>query len=155
MQWHQVLNDPTLQNLPFKVELDGLGQLLMSPASNAHGAIQADLSAMLKTKFRRRGRVYAECSIQTHEGVRVADVAWASPEFVAEHGDRTPFPCAPELCIEIVSPSNSKAAIANKVHLYFAHGAQEIWVVSLKRKVTVYAHGMQVARSQLVGTMEF
>lgn len=67
MQWHQVLNDPTLRNLPFKVELDGLGQLLMSPASNAHGAIQADLSAMLKTRFRRRGRVYAECSIQTHE----------------------------------------------------------------------------------------
>ena len=57
--------------------------------------------------------------------------------------------------MEIVSPSNSKAATANKVHLYFAHGAQEIWVVSLKRKVTVYAHGMEAARSQLVGNVEF
>lgn len=155
MQWHQVLSDSTLQNLPFKIELDGLGQLLMSPASNAHGAIQADLSAMLKAKFRRRGRVYAECSIQTHEGVRVADVAWASPEFVADHADCTPFPRAPELCIEIVSPSNSKAAIANKIHLYFAHGAQEVWVVTLKRKVTIHARGLAVERSQLVSNISF
>ncbi len=150
MQWHQVLTNPALKNLPFKIELDRLGQLLMSPASNAHGAIQADLAAVLKGKFKQRGRVYSECSIQTQDGVRVADVAWASDTFVAAHANATPFPFAPELCIEIVSPSNSKAAIAHKVQLYFAQGASEVWVVSLKRAVTFYAAGQPAERSKLV-----
>ena len=154
MQWHQVLTNPALKNLPFKIELDRLGQLLMSPASNAHGAIQADLAALLKNKFKRRGRVYSECSIQTQDGVRVADVAWASGAFVAQHADATPFPAAPELCIEIVSPSNSKAAIANKVRLYFSQGAHEVWVVTLKRVVTVYIGGKPAERSGLVGRID-
>jgi hypothetical protein len=32
--------------------------------------------------------------------VRVPDVAWASPEFIARHGVTTPFPSAPEICAE-------------------------------------------------------
>jgi Uma2 family endonuclease len=155
MQWHQVLTNPALKNLPFKIELDRLGQLLMSPASNAHGAIQADLAAMLKSKFKQRGRVYSECSIQTQDGVRVADVASVSDTFVAAHADATPFPSAPELCVEIVSPSNSKAAIAHKVQLYFAQGAQEVWVVSLKRVLAIYADGKLAERSRLVSRIAF
>ena len=88
------------------------------------------------------------------DGVRVADVAWASGAFVAEHADATPFPAAPELCIEIVSPSNSKAAIANKVRLYFSQGAHEVWVVTLKRVVTVYIGGKPAERSGLVGRID-
>jgi Uma2 family endonuclease len=155
MQWHQVLTSPALKNLPFKIELDRLGQLLMLPASNAHGGIQADLAAMLKGRFKHRGRVHAKCSIQTQDGVRVADVAWASDAFVAAHADATPFPSAPDLCVEIVSPSNSKAAIAHKVQLYFAQGAQEVWVVSTKRVLAIYADGKFAERSRLVSCIAF
>jgi hypothetical protein len=36
---------------------------------------------------------------------------------LAKHGDTTPFPEAPEICIEIVSPSNSDDEIRDKTQL--------------------------------------
>lgn len=151
MQWHQVLTNPALKNLPFKIQLYRLGQLLMLRAPNAHGAIRADLAALLKNKFIGSGLIHSECSIQTQDSVLVAHVAWATDAFVPEHGDATPFPMAPELCIETLSPSNSKAAIAHKVRLYFAQGASEVWVVARKRGVAVYSDGKLAERSKLVG----
>ena len=57
-----------------------------------------------------QGEVIAECSIQTSEGVKVADIAWASTEFINEFAYKTPYPKAPEICVEIVSPSNYTGA---------------------------------------------
>jgi Uma2 family endonuclease len=149
MQWSEVLETPYLQNLPFKIELNKFGQILMSPASNRHGSIQVEIGALFLRKL-PKGRTFSECSIQTRDGVRVADVAWASAEFLARHGDVTPFPQAPELCVEIVSPSNTKAEIDYKVSLYFAQGAQEVWVVSLQKKVTIYVGGLPAAKSKFL-----
>jgi Uma2 family endonuclease len=149
MQWSEVLETPYLQNLPFKIELNKFGQILMSPASNRHGSIQVEIGALLLRKL-PKGKTFSECSIQTRDGVRVADVAWASAEFLARHGDVTPFPQAPELCVEIVSPSNTKAEIDYKVSLYFAQGAQEVWVVSLQKKVTIYVGGLPAAKSKFL-----
>jgi Uma2 family endonuclease len=149
MQWSEVLETPYLQNLPFKIELNKFGQILMSPASNRHGSIQVEVGALFLRKL-PKGRTFSECSIQTRDGVRVADVAWASADFLARHGDVTPFPQAPELCVEIVSPSNTKAEIDYKVSLYFAQGAQEVWVVSLQKKVTIYVGGLPAAKSKFL-----
>ena len=35
---------------------------------------------------------------------------------------------APEICIEVLSPSNSAAEIAEKRALYFDAGAAEVWI---------------------------
>jgi Uma2 family endonuclease len=147
MQWSEVIANPYLRNLPFKIELNGFGQVLMSPASNTHGMVQSDIGYLFRSKL-PKGRVITECSILTRDGVRVADVAWASDEFVARHGEVTPFPQSPELCVEIVSPSNTRAEIDYKVSLYFAQGAQEVWVVNLKREVKIYVGGLQSAKSK-------
>lgn len=64
-----------------------------------------------------------KCSIQISDDVKVAEVAWASTTFIAEFGYATSYPKAPELCVEIVSPSNSKQEISEKVELYLAKGA--------------------------------
>ncbi len=53
------------------------------------------------------GKIIMECSIDTADGVKVADVAWASDEFILENGYQTPYLKAPEICVEIVSPSNT------------------------------------------------
>jgi len=37
MDWTSVINNPFLKDLPFKIELDKWGRILMSPASNNHG----------------------------------------------------------------------------------------------------------------------
>ncbi len=69
MEWIDVINNPVLQDLPFKIELNKFGKLLMSPASNQHGKIQAELVFNLRTRL-PEGQVITECSIQTSEGVK-------------------------------------------------------------------------------------
>ena len=62
MQWSEVLTSPYLKNLPFKIELNQFGQVLMSPASNAQGAIQVDIGYVFKSKL-KLGKAFSECSI--------------------------------------------------------------------------------------------
>lgn len=128
MQWSEVLENPSLQNLPFKIELNRYGKIEMSPASNKHGRLQLFLGSALQRKL-KRGEALAECSIRTIEGVKVADVAWCSNAFLKKYGYETPYPRAPELCVEVVSPSNSREEMANKVLWYLDAGAVEVWVV--------------------------
>ena len=128
MQWSDVVDNSMFADLPFKIELTKFGKLLMSPASNEHGRLQSHLSAMLLQQ-KKGGDVVAECSIATADGIKVADVAWLSEEFVTRHGFITPYPKAPEVCIEILSPSNSMAEMKEKAKLYFDSGALEVWIV--------------------------
>lgn len=75
--WQEVLDNPVLQNLPYKIELNEWEKIVMSPASNWYGYIQVELSGVLLRLF-KSGRVISECSIQTAKGVKVADVGWCS-----------------------------------------------------------------------------
>lgn len=149
MQWSDVIDNPLLQNLPFKIELNRFGNILMSPASNQHGHIQMKVGSVLMNKA-PKGEVIAECSIQTSEGVKVADVAWASAEFIDTFAYKTPYPKVPEICVEIVSPSNSKAEIAGKVDLYLAKGAIEVWIVYEDNRIDFFTHTGSIEKSHLV-----
>ena len=135
MQWADVLNNPWLQNLPFKIELNRWGKIELSPASNQHGAMQVDIAATLRK--RRGGKVIVECSIQTTDGVRVADVAWSSNKRLRALGWATPFPSAPEICVEVMAPGNSWAEMHMKAGLYLQAGALEVWVVAADGKQTI------------------
>ncbi len=132
------MRNPYLQNLPFKIELNQWGRIEMSPASNQHGLAQADLVTELRK--RRGGSVLVECSVQTTDGVRVADVAWVSNGLLKEFGDATPFPRAPELCVEIMLPDNSWAEMHLKTSLYLEAGALEVWIVGLDGQRSVMKH---------------
>ena len=138
-RWHEIIADPYFSNIPYKVELNKFGQILMSPASNWHGIAQFLVGDRIKSK-KKRGTIIIECSILTRDGVRVADVAWASSEFIKEYGDSTPYQKAPEICVEVVSPGNSVEEIENKVALYLEKGAIEVWVVEKDKKYKVYGN---------------
>jgi Uma2 family endonuclease len=129
-RWTELVNDPSLHDLPYKIELNQEGKIEMSPASNRHGMIQGRLAQALRNAL-PEGEVITECSILTDLGVRVPDVAWASREFLEVHQDNTPYTLAPEICIEIVSPSNTKQEIDAKIQAYLAAGALEAWAVSI------------------------
>jgi Uma2 family endonuclease len=148
MEWIEVIENPLLQNLPFKMELNKFGKILMSPASNRHGQIQIEIGYHLMNEL-PNGKVIAECSIQTIEGVIVADVAWASDDFINTFSYETPYPKAPEICIEIVSPSNSKLEISEKVNLYLAKGAQEVWVIYDDNRILTFTHVGEVDKSKI------
>jgi Uma2 family endonuclease len=51
-----------------------------------------------------------------------------------------PVPFAPDLVVEIISPSNSNDEMQEKLDLYFAAGTQTVWLVYPKRKEVVAYH---------------
>lgn len=148
MDWASVIANPYLQNLPFKIELNKWGKILMSPASNHHGILQSEAVYYLRRKL-PAGRVIVECSIKTDDGVKVADVAWASDEFMQRNGEATPYEEAPEICIEIVSPSNSREEMQEKIQLYLAQGAMEVWICADDGTVSHFSRDGQITGSTL------
>ena len=137
MQWSDVLADPTLRDLPFKVELNTWGMIEMSPASTWHASRQTKVVLYLSRKL-ADGEILTEPAIQTVIGVRVPDVAWRSAAALSAHGYVSPLPIAPELCVEVLSDSNSDAEMAAKRAAYFAAGAQEVWLVADDSSILVY-----------------
>ena len=129
-RWAEVLADPELARFEGRVETDRHGHVIMSPPpAPTHGSFQARIASLLD-RLMTTGRVLTECPISTADGVRAADVAWASPALMQELGRRVCFPGAPEICVEVVSPGNTEAEIREKVALYFDAGAKEVWTCS-------------------------
>ena len=140
--------DPTLQDLPYKIELNAWGKVEMSPASNRHGRLQAELAAELKRQL-PRGTVITECSILTRIGIRVPDVIWASGDFLRDFAEITPYMHAPEICIEIVSPSNVQAETEEKKAAYLKAGAREVWIVSEQGTIRFFGPGGEKPASDI------
>jgi Uma2 family endonuclease len=149
MEWQQVIDNPFLQDLPFKIELNKWGKILMTPASNNHGILQFDIGTQIN-RAKRSGKIIIECSIQTPEGVKVADIAWASDEFMDKHGTETPYNVAPEICVEVVSPSNRKGEMIEKIKLYLEQGAKEVGICDLKGKISYFADEGELITSREV-----
>ncbi len=147
MTWEELCNDPNLRDLPYKIELNKFGQIVMSPASNWHGALQMRIGSRLMSQI--GGEVISECSIETTDSTKVADVAWLSQDFVEEFGMATPYSKAPEICVEILSPSNSEAEMEEKRALYFEAGAVEVWECDQDGVVTFYGNAGEIEQSKI------
>jgi Uma2 family endonuclease len=135
--------------VPYKVELNKFGQILMSPASNRHGILQFKVGDKILEK-RKSGIIVTECSVLTGEGVRVAEVAWLSNEFYAEFGEKMPYPKAPEICVEVKPPANSKGEMEEKIRLYLEKGALEVWIVDEHARINFHTHTGKMRTSKLV-----
>jgi Putative restriction endonuclease len=108
-RWGEVLADPELARFEGRVETDRHGHIIMSPPpAPAHGSFQAQIAILLH-RHMATGRVLTKCPISTADGVRAADVAWASPALMEELGRAVCFPQAPEICAAVVSPGNTEA----------------------------------------------
>ena len=128
-RWDELRSETALWDLPYKIELNSWGKVEMSPASNRHSRLQG-LIAIAFGRDLPDGAVLPECSILTAIGIRCPDIAWASANFIREFGEITPFQRAPEICVEVISPSNTRAEIEEKRAGYLAAGALEVWLVS-------------------------
>ncbi len=67
-----------------------------SQVINNHGRLQYEVGALID-KNKGSGKIIMECSIETSDGVKVADVAWASDEFLKSYAYDTPYIKAPEI----------------------------------------------------------
>ena len=148
-RWAELVNDSSLRDLPYKIELNAEGTIEMSPANNWHAAVQAYLAHFLRETL-RDGMVYTECSVLTIAGVRVPDVAWGSANFVQEQGTSTPFGRAPDICVEILSPSNSPREMDAKVKAFLAAGAKEVWLVRAREGISFVGSGGVLPHSAFV-----
>lgn len=149
-RWDEVLADSDLRRLPGRVETDRHGRVTMSPppAPN-HGKMQFRIGALLE-KLMPPGHIITECPVSTADGVKGVDVAWASSKSWGEVGNRTCFLRAPEICVEVASPSNTEEELREKVALYFDAGAQEVWICATFGEVSfLEPGGRPLARSRL------
>jgi Uma2 family endonuclease len=67
--------------------------------------------------------------------LRVADVGYVSSERWSTIDVEDYVPGAPDLVIEVLSPSNSVAEMIEREQLCLENGAQEFWVVDPKRRL--------------------
>jgi Uma2 family endonuclease len=93
--------------------------------------------------MRRLGRVLAGGAgfllARSPDTVLAPDVAFVRRERIATGVPKTFFPGAPDLAVEVVSPSESSREVDAKAQSWLAHGAREVWVVDpADRSVTIH-----------------
>jgi Uma2 family endonuclease len=148
MTWVEACNDKSLQNLPYKVELNRQGKIIMSPTRNKHGFYQGEIAHLLR-ELLPQGRVIVECAIDTPEGTYVADVVWAGAERYKIIEDEFSCSIAPEICVEVWSPSNTPEEIEMKQRLYLSKGAVEFWHCAANGRLTQFDKSGELAQSKL------
>ena len=126
--WEKLSTDRVLAALDYRIETDRHGQIILSPPpAPSHGNKQSSISFYLRSLM-KSGQAVSECPISTERGVKAADVAWCSNGIWERVQGVACFLECPEICIEILSPSNTKSEIAEKKELYFQAGAKEVWI---------------------------
>lgn len=135
-RWAERMEDRELARFEGRIETDRHGQIIMNPPPAArHGTLQSAVAHFLHAQT-TGGRVLTECPLSTADGVRAADVAWASDDTVRVLGDRACFPRAPEVCVEVLSPRNTPAEIRETSALFFDAGAGEVWICAESGEMT-------------------
>jgi Uma2 family endonuclease len=137
-RWEQVLADTTLATLSYRIETDQHGHILMSPLpAPLHGQRQIQIGVLFH-QLLPAGRIVSECPLSTAGGVKAIDVAWLDPGRPENNSQLILFERAPEICVEIVSSSNSRSEITEKRALYFDAGAAEVWVCALDGSISFF-----------------
>jgi Uma2 family endonuclease len=127
--WQELVDDPVLSRLPFQLELDKFGRIIMSPAANwFHGKTQGGLARWLANRL--GGNAATEVAILHAEGTSEPDVIWAPKEFWSTlDRNRADLPIAPPLVCEVLSPSNTESEMQMKTSAYLGAGAKEVWLI--------------------------
>ena len=135
------------------IETAGLGRcellrgelVMMTPAGFEHGRIVASITAPLATYVKQKelgALTGAETGFQIGhdpDTVRAPDVAFVRAERVPPTPTPGFFQGAPDLAVEVLSPSDRAGALLAKVHDWLAAGCRAVWVVDPgSRTVSVY-----------------
>jgi Uma2 family endonuclease len=126
------------------------GELVpMSPPGFDHGCIVLDIAAVLRefVQSRKLGLVAVEagfCVSHDPDTVRSPDVAFVRAERIPTGGVRAFFQGAPDLAVEVISPSDRASEVIAKARDWLQFGCIAVWVIDPEtRTVTVYSNGPQ------------
>ncbi len=123
----------------FCCENDGWYELVdgevveLAPLNDEHGEIASnvDTAFNIYSRLRGIGRARVETGYTLRSGpdvVRLPDVSFVLQPRVEGRGQGFPSG-APDIAVEVVSPSDAAADVARKVAEYLAAGSQRVWVV--------------------------
>lgn len=124
--WEWLVADPELAKLEGRIETDRHGYILLTPPLEpAHGTRQFEIGYQLRKLL--GGNVCTACPLSTSDGIKAVDVVWLSDlrEAIALNGQV--LVQSPEICVEVLSPSNTPAEMEEKMALNFDAGADEVW----------------------------
>jgi len=121
------------------------GDIIMSPAGSEHGMICVRIAFALETHVRRHkiGMVFDSSTgfRLTPDDLLSPDAAFVTLARLAAL-PRVPrgfFPGAPDLVVEVLSPSDTLDGVHEKMARYFAHGARLAWIINpAERNALVY-----------------
>jgi Uma2 family endonuclease len=137
-RWNEVSADPLLASIDYRIETDSHGHIVMTPPPDfQHGDRQFTIGHRLRILL-PEGKVVTECPISTNAGVKAADVAWISDARLQESLRGKVLVIAPEICVEVLSPSNTRQEIDEKKRLYFEGGAEEVWICDLQGRMLIF-----------------
>jgi Uma2 family endonuclease len=149
-RWAEIMAESFIDGSISKIETDREGNVLMSPsAGKDHGDRQAEIVHQLKLLL-PKGGVLTECGVSTQEGNKTPDISWISihhPQF--REPDVKVINPAPEICAEVLSPSNSAEDIELKKRLYFEESAKEVWICGLEGQMKFFSVTGELEGSKL------
>jgi Uma2 family endonuclease len=145
----QLLTADDLLRMPddgFRYELLRGELKKMAPASHQHGRVIVNITTPLDQYVRDNnlGTVYAAETgfkiTSNPDTVRAPDVAFVNRERVEQVSDKESYwPGAPDLAIEVISPSDIYTEVEEKVFDWLEAGTRMVVVVNpRKQAVTVY-----------------
>ncbi|MCL4177656.1 MAG: Uma2 family endonuclease [Verrucomicrobia bacterium] len=108
---------------------------------------QAKIAFLLKSLL-PHGEALTECAVDTTEGTIVADDVWASPERFRIIADEISCSIAPEICVDVWSPSNTPEEIAQKCRLYLDKGALEFWYCDEQGRMSFFSQSGALPKSR-------
>lgn len=138
-RWDEICADPFLASLDYRFETDQLGHLIMTPpAGFDHSDSQGCLLERLRDLMPANGKARPECPLSTSAGTKAVDAIWISDERLKRSRQGSLLVIAPEICVEVLSPSNTRQEIEEKRRLYFEAGAEEFWICGLDGTMEFY-----------------
>ena len=147
--WDEVIADPQLQELPYKLELNADGELIMNAVRVIHSFLVYEIQQHLQ-KLRSIGSTPTEFPVRTKDGVRSPDIVWISQERKALTLNESAASLAPEICIEVMSPGNTERKMLEKKDLYIDAGALECWICDENGIMRFYNLTGSLEQSRLV-----
>ncbi len=117
----------------------------MSPAGGKHGYIEPKLASYLDDFLEGDNNAWVlvgEVGIyirRNPDRIRAADVAVFSKERLPEIPD-TYIDTAPELAIEIMSPTDIWSNVRTKIDDYFSIGVEQVWIVEPDTRTVLVFH---------------
>ena len=134
-------------------ELDHGELIVVSPQGWEHERLKREVLLLLSRYFEERGlarrTVVGSGFSLDEESWRKPDVAVMSEEALrqAQLDPTRPLEGAPELSIEIASPSDNSAMIGRKVDHFLAAGTKTVWVIyPATRQVHVHKAGRKTVK---------